>query len=81
MNSPPKSWQRFSWPQVDTPENAASAAKNGGVAFGFIALLYAIFAFMQGTGKYSGPDGRRTRSQVRFSTSASVGKPTFRQNA
>lgn len=44
MNSPPKSWQRFWWPKVDTPENAASAAKNGGVAFGFIALPYAIFA-------------------------------------
>jgi hypothetical protein len=36
------SWQRFWWPNVDTPENAASAAKNGGVAFGFIALGHAI---------------------------------------
>jgi hypothetical protein len=36
------SWQRFWWPKVDTPENAASAARNGGVAFGFIALAYAI---------------------------------------
>jgi hypothetical protein len=42
----PKSWQRFWWPKVDTPENAASAAKNGAVAFGFIALPYVIFAFV-----------------------------------
>ena len=36
-------WQHILWPKVDTPENAASAAKNGGVAFGFIALGYAIW--------------------------------------
>jgi len=42
MVSPLKSWQRFWWPKVDTPENAATAAKNGGVAFGFIALGFAI---------------------------------------
>ena len=44
------SWQRFWWPNVDTPENAASAAKNGGVAFGFIALGYAIATLFAGTG-------------------------------
>jgi len=38
MKSPPKGWQRFWWPKVDTPENAASADKNRGVAFDLIAL-------------------------------------------
>jgi hypothetical protein len=42
MNFLPKGWQRLWWPKVDTPENAESAAKNGGVAYGFIALGQAL---------------------------------------
>lgn len=49
-NAAPNSRQRFWWPKVDTPENAASAAQYGGVAFGFIALGYAVAALFAGLG-------------------------------
>jgi hypothetical protein len=49
-NAAPNSRQRFWWPKVDTPENAASAAQYGGVAFAFIALGYAVAALSAGLG-------------------------------
>lgn len=49
--SPPRpSRQTFWWPKVDTAENAASAAKYGGVAFGFIALGYVIATLFAAVG-------------------------------